>query len=413
MKTKFAGLLVIPLLITGLTSCMSEEDYQAYVDYAVNVRAICATSSGGIPLVPGANMMNNLLCDSGDNVEVFSYMLTTPRGYNKQIRVDFDWSWDEQYNDYLTFVPNSDPKNDAISMIEVNFDNIPDKQSVPLSFEVTASIEGQTVTATSTYNATAYGTTLEFVEYTIEELYETGEDGRYSWIGKTNNDSAYYYVKTRGYVVGYLPDGNTALIADGEHYMTLYAGSGTGLIPSNYRHLTVGNLIEVRAETASYYGAPQLSFVNAIRDVPEEENTTNVEEPAPAIQLTAELYNTLSQFDGYCHRPVEFEGRFIGQYFDQNGNQIDAFTPGARCVFAVDIGGASLNIAYNYHVNRENAGIGDAYAEVLANVKRGDTLKIKGTLNFNSGVQSGWESTADAAYEVMPWNEGDIALATA
>ena len=411
MKTKFAGLLVIPLLITGLTSCLSEEDYQAYADYAVGVRAICATSGGGIPLISGENAMNNLLCDNSDNVEVFSYMMTKPRGYDKSLRVDFSWSWDEKYNDYLTFVPNSDPDNDAISTIEINFDNIPDKQSVQVSFSVTASIEG--MTASAVYNANAYGTTLEFDEYTIEELYQTGSDGKYFWINKTNNDSPFYYVKTRGYVVGYLPDGNTALIADGEHYMTLYAGSGTALLPANYRHLTIGNLIEVRAETAGYFGAPQLSYVNAIRDIPEEENTTNVEMPAETIDLTDELFKTLSQFDGYCHRPVQFEGRFLGQYKDQNGNNIDAFTPGARCVFGVQVGSVTVNIAYNYHVNRGDAGIGDAYAAVLANVKRGDTLKIKGTLNFNSGVQSGWESTADAAYEVMPWNEGDIALAAA
>lgn len=414
MKTKLLSLGLALAMGAVLVACdggMDEAAATPYLNNALSSAAICFLNGSGTTLVQTGDGTNNLNGANNDEVKVAKSIAVRGESGSDRQTVTLTWSYDEEAYGTLIAgiqdVPATEEGGEIThQLITFDYEAI-EGDSATVVFDVEASLGEFKKAASYTCVMTPSG--LEYDAYTIAELYETGSDGRYAFIGKSNNDSSYYYVSTRGYVVGYLPDGNTALIADGDHYITVYAGSGTALLPTNYPALVVGNLVEVFAETAGYYGSPQLSYVQKIQVV---EDAT-VAQPADYITLTDTWFAGLTQYDGNCHRRVTFSGTYMGNLRDQNGNTISEFTPGARCTFDVKVGNATVTVAYNYHCNKGGGTIGDQYKRVIGAATAGSTtLTIKGTLAWASGENT-WEvpenGVTSGEYQVMPWNSDDIA----
>ena len=110
-----------------------------------------------------------------------------------------------------------------------------------------------------------FPSTFNVVDYSDAKVDSKGKLQPYY---KTNNPDAtekqYFYVNVTGKVIFLAPDGNFALIADGDNVMEIYAGAGVPLKESNYPNLKLGAVVKVSGNLTQYCGSIHLGFVTKI-----------------------------------------------------------------------------------------------------------------------------------------------------
>lgn len=427
MKKNLFSFALIAVAALGLVGCqetstgpaLTDEQVQTYLDQALSNTSICFDNGGGTAF--SQTEENKLTGDDFTSVRVAKSLSIRNRDISdERVTVNFTWSYTDDYKDLVFAFGDAGSEGTAThQVLEFDYDAIPLETEAEFKFVGTAAIDGFELTKAVTYTFKLTALTYVYDELPLKNYYDVGEDGRYGFVGKANNDN-YYYVKTRGYVIGNAPDGNSAFIADGEHYLQLYAGSANNLTSSTYPALVPGNLVEVRGSCSSYYGNAQLSYVQTIRVV--EDST--ISQPSGEWAITEEEWGNLYQYDGNQNRAVTITGTYAGNLKNQSGASISSFTPGARCTFEVTFGETTVIVAYNYHVNKESSGIGDEYAEYINAFVAGRTqIKVSGYMLANDGQNSGWivpdengisyNSTGEkVTYEIMPFDKGDITMAS-
>lgn len=401
---------------------LTEDQVNQYLTAALDTPTICFINGDGTTL--SQTEAANWAGDDFNVIRAAKTMSIRVRDISSdRLNVTLTWSYPEESATYVHAVTDVGDTEGAAThqLIEFDYYNIPADQTIAFPLTVTASLDGYTYTSSRVYNFNLTACTYTYPEMTLEQFYARGTDGRYTWCDQTNatiEGYEHYIVSVKGYVVGYAPDGNFAIIASGNRYVQLYAGSAMDLMPSSRPALTVGNLVEVRGQVDVYYGNVQIAFIHTVWDAGED---SSIAQPSGEWAITETEWEALHQYDGNHSRAVTISGEYAGDLRDQSGNRIDSFTAGARCSFKMTVGGETITVAYNYHVNRNNTGIGDEYAEIIDSLPNGADIKVSGFMLVNDGDDASWPTPAadgytynsdgdKITYEIMPFDSGDIEI---
>ena len=231
---------------------------------------------------------------------------------------------------------------------------------------------------------------LKFDPYTIEEIYKTTEaDDNYELVDKStgyyksNNKPLVNYtcVSTQGKVLYVSPDGNWALIGDGDYTLQLYSGSALDLNTKRYPALTVGNTVYIEAELSCYYGNLQISFIFDIS----QGDSSKVKDSTGFKALNGSDFETAHYWQNKLMNSLRTVTAVYKGGIDQKGTAISDVEKlkNDRFTFNVEVGGVALTVSYDYHVDREDTlGIFSAFKNKLKSWSVGQSVTLKGTLRF-------------------------------
>lgn len=254
---------------------------------------------------------------------------------------------------------------------------------------------------------------LKFDHYSLAEIYKTTADGtNYELVDpstgyyKSNNLplAKYTCISTEGKVLYVAPDGNWALIGDGDYTLELYSGSALDLNETRYPALKVGNTVYVEAELSCYYGNLQISFIFDISNG----DASKVKDSTGFKNLSASDFKNAHYWEnGLMNSLYTVSATYKGNIVQDKKTVSDpSALKNGRFTFDVEVGGAKLLVAYDYHIDKSgNLGIFDAFKSKLTSWSVGSSVTLKGTLRFagtaNSDGYSGNETVT--AWQLVPY----------
>ena len=274
----------------------------------------------------------------------------------------------------------------------------------------------KTVTAgTSTYT---FESTFDMVDYE----FHTGEKySPYFKIHENNADveGAYYYCNVPGKVIYTAPDGNWALIADGNQILEVYAGSGTPLTATNFPYLQVGKYVVVTGNLAQYCGNIQLGFVTSITELTDHSAiaepagttfATMTEQKISGLKSTVDSQYDKSAIDGFSNSLGQVTGTVVANSLkDKDGNSVSSASSLAnnRFTFDVQVGSQTLKVAYDYHTDKDGSvGLFNALKSKLST--SGTTITVKGTMRY-SGNNSSPFLEPKGVWTIVPYLPSQVA----
>ena len=273
-----------------------------------------------------------------------------------------------------------------------------------------------------------YASTSDIINYEAKN-----SSNKYSPWWKTGRaadaEDNYIFTTVRGKIIYLSDDGNWGLLADGDNVIEIYSGSELDLNSTAYPEIN-SDYVEVKGEVSHYYGNFQMSFIKSIRkyegsvtaptmsyptltgeklaaaqcEVKYTHNTKAYSESTEyyektgedtyvAATPTAEQVNadkTAAAADQkYFLKSVTY--RQFTKQFAQNSlatvtgkvlTNPSSTTKGARFTFDIQVGTEKMEVAYDYHVDKNSGSVENALRAVA---KKGDTITIKGTLRFSHG----------------------------
>lgn len=253
----------------------------------------------------------------------------------------------------------------------------------------------------------------------------------YSPYWTTNNPQAeknkqYFYVNVSGKVIYKAPDGNWALLADGNNFLELYAGSGTALNDKNFPNFA-NEYVKVSGNMSQYCGNMQLGFLTKVLSLKDNEKSA-VAAPATYKTLTESFLASLKfevedglyidnqaveWADGGClyNSLAQVTGTVVANSLrDKNNEKVDPskMSNGNRYTFDVQVGAQKITVAYDYHTDR-NGTVG-LYDKFAAKVAAGGQVTVKGTMRYSGNNSGAFISVNNKAVnsedEVIParWN---------
>lgn len=235
----------------------------------------------------------------------------------------------------------------------------------------------------STHGGHNYPSTFELVNY--------DKESPYYFPNADDPNPNFRYVRVKGKVVYYAPDGNWLLLADGDQIAEVYAGSALNLKPTEYPAIS-NEYVEVSGNMSQYKGNIQVAYVTRIDPVDKSEvtepNLSGVEITSDFISNNFELpspYTCQKQaIDGFSNCIGKATGTIdTGSIKDSDGKTISASkVTNARFTFDIELsGGKKLTVAYDYHTDRD--GKVGLFNKLKSKLEKGGNISIKGTMRYN------------------------------
>lgn len=225
----------------------------------------------------------------------------------------------------------------------------------------------------STHNEKDYPSTFDMVDYDQQSPYFIKDPLN------EGTEKDYYYVNVKGKIIYYAPDGNWALLADGDQVIELYAGSALNLTPSGYPYMAQNDgWVVVSGNLSQYCGNIQIGFITQISPLTDHTGCTEPTMDYKDLDLSKfEIpasygYTCQKQaIDGFSNSLAKITGTVV---------QCPSSFSNARFTFTVQTaGGKSLVCAYDYHTDREGS-LG--LYNKLKGLANGKTVTIKGTMRY-------------------------------
>lgn len=267
------------------------------------------------------------------------------------------------------------------------------------------------------------GTSQYVFESTFDMVnYEFKQGEKYSPYFKihennANVESAYYYCNVNGKVLYTAPDGNWALIADGDQVLEVYAGSGTALTEANFPYLKKGNYVTVTGNLSQYCGNIQLGFVTGIKELTDH---SKIAEPSGqfAEMTEAKIVSLKSSSNPQYHKNAidQFSnslGKVTGTIVDGSlKDRNDAAATAAnlennRFTFDVKVGNEILKVAYDYHTDKDKS-VGLFNALVAKLGTPGASVTIKGTMRYSGNNNSPFLNP-NGVWTIVPYEAAHVA----
>lgn len=219
------------------------------------------------------------------------------------------------------------------------------------------------------------------------------------WVGNNpGTEKDYYYVNVSGEMIYTAPDGNWGLLADGENIIEVYAGSGTGIMASNFPAINK-KYVTVSANMGQYTGNIQLGFVTYIKEASAANKKT--------ATINYQKINTewLNKLDKEYEAEIEDKddgGNVIGTHTEYKHSQLQNVpgmnlssalvevtgtyvdgsyvSSGKRFTFKIQVDDThQVTIAYDYHVDSAKQ-----ISNLLKSAREsGKAMTIKGTYRYN------------------------------
>lgn len=363
--------------------------------------AVC-TVSGSTSVIPG--QASDFEGDNNDYAQVVVKQTVNIEG--QKIDVDVEWTYKGYESDIFRF------REIDGDLYHKNFEfNFPDVGGADKSVEVvgTPSVAGKKGDPVK-FNFNLKPMKLVFPEWSIAEIMKIKDDGTmfthisnptkgYFESNQNPEVSQYCYIKTYGEVVYLAPDGNWGLLADGDKFIELYAGSGYNLNKKTYADLSVGEKVYVYGEPTNYQGNIQIGFISKVLKMSDPQRVEGV---AGALQVNGDFFNR-SQICTDMNRIVKTTGKFVSKSMPN----VDS----TRGTFVIDVDGKNLTIAYDYHTSKE--GSSTLYTEimdVLNKATAGTTnITVTGTLRWVNNDGAAVVFGNNGYWTIAPYISGHIA----
>ena len=237
----------------------------------------------------------------------------------------------------------------------------------------------------------------------------------------------YRYVRVKGKVIYYAPDGNWLLIADGDQVMEVYAGSAYNLVPKEYPAISK-EYVEVFGNLSQYKGNIQIGFVTKILALSETQKSEITEPTMSFASITSDfITNNLelnaSEFpkadypgqkiavDGFANSLGQITGTIdTASIKDGDGAAATATSVKAAGRFTFDVsltGGKKVTVAYDYHTDK--TGSVGIFSALQAKLKTGGSITVKGTMRYNGNDTAPFDAAGNAGtWNVVPFAPAHI-----
>ena len=343
---------------------------------------------------------------NNDYLYLATKQVVLDKNSGKDYTVDISWSYDA-----AAFVREKVTADETHEAIYFNY-----SKTEEYDFKFKGDFKCGSATGTANYEVHLLKQNVNFTELTIAQIYEvnTSNDGfKYvdpetGYYQKNNDNFNYMCVETYGKVVYTAPDGNWALIADGDSVMELFSGSALNLTTEYFPALTVGNTVKVLAELGSYFGNAQVSFIFDI--VAADASKAAASTGFKALAETD--FSGKHYWEGGLMNTLRTVSATFNGNIKQNDKAVEAskLTNG-RFTFEVKVGDAVLEVAYDYHVDRNgDLGIFTAFKDKIKSLSVGASLTVKGTLRFHGPVEKTYKGNeAGTTWSLVPYESGHIA----
>lgn len=278
--------------------------------------------------------------------------------------------------------------------------------------EVTIAQINKCTMEAQTINGHSYPSTFDMVDYTKASPYfKPNED---------DETAGYHYIKVKGKVLYYAPDGNWALIGDGDQVLELYAGSGTALTPEKFPSLA-SDYVEVSGNLAQYCGNIQVGFITIINDCPKgnivDPDVNNVRQiTSQFIEQNFELSSPFvcqkQAIDGFSNSLGKIEGTVVANSVkDKNGKAVASASAlvNNRFTFQVSLsGGKTMTVAYDYHTDK--AGEVGLFNALKSKIFSTNSIKIKGTMRYAGNNENSFilDNSNPGIWNIVPMTPSDI-----
>ncbi len=263
-----------------------------------------------------------------------------------------------------------------------------------------------------TINGHSYPSTFDLVKY--------DQASPYFEPNKEDETAKYHYIKTKGKVLYYAPDGNWALIGDGNQILELYAGSGTALTPDKFPSLR-SDYVEVSGNLSQYCGNIQVGFITIINDCPKgnivDPDVNNVRQITSEFitqnfELESPFVCQKQAIDGFSNSLAQIEGTVVsGSVKDKSGKTVSSASAlvNNRFTFQVALsGGKNLTVAYDYHTDRQ--GEVGLFNALKGKIFSSNTIKIKGTMRYSGNDENSFilDNGNPGVWNIVPMTPSDI-----
>lgn len=382
----------------------TEEEKNAILK-AVNQLSICATGSVS-SVFPDIEL--RLTEEKND------YIKLTKQQAVGSLTVNLEWSVDKSQ---ATFKSMDDTDGNHY-MIQLNYPGFgnPDTE---FKWSLGKATCGSAVTSDTkcAYKATLVGAIHKIHEVSIGELYQftetsqtfdghtfpstshlfdytNSDGGAYSIWWNTeaapNTPDNFYYVKVAGKLVYMSPDGDWGLLADGDHIIEIYSGSGKDLKPEYFPGLKDDNVyVKVAGNMGTHYGNLQLGYITAIEKLTDAEIAA-LHAPGTFNEVSASVYHTNHDKQFAAALEPNSLKKMSGTLIAGSAEGEGLTKAGKRFSFKIQVGEETLTVAYDYHV--DNASNGPVRQKLLALANEagtedapgtgGKSLTVSGTLRF-------------------------------
>lgn len=407
MKGKKLLLLGLGLGMSAvLASCggLSEEAANKLIEKAFTMNVV-TTSKGTIVT---DTIVADLSATSNDSLIVTTKQ--TVKDGDKKYDVDFEYTWEDS-EEAPVVKEYTDIEDDTTHKV-VTF-NYPYQGKDPIEFTVKGTGKLSGFVVSKDFKIRLNPTTIEFDEIKISDLYKKNSAGNnFAYVDTTtgkikpNHSNAFYYVTVKGKLTYISPDGNWALMGDGEHSAQLYQIAKS---VATWKNLVVGKYYEVDCEVSNGYGNIQLSFISRMDECSGE----GIADPVGMGVLPEGINNKDNAnfhafFCGDSNRDAELSNVTLKTYSSSS------FKYGARYTFTVTNGSEDIIIAYDYHVaasgNKDQDEVYKAFKTVLDGATVGSTkLDIKGTFRW-ADADGKNNIGPNGAWQVVPYLASHIAV---
>lgn len=444
---KIAYLFTALFAVCSLAGCGSDKGYTVNPEItggsadektaileAINKKPIAVNKNGDtikpLSTLSDKSKMDRLLEDDGDYVKLTTQQLVKVN--DEKYTVKIEWNVDTTSEYYASFQQSPEDAYHKILELKYKGWGAPDGEidwevksmtcggaavAKPSELKYGAAVVNQIYfyddTTIADFNAVtdapkvvnAGGTTYTFPSTFDKVDYEYHDYTKYSpyfRVHKNNREGrkddgkpiegAYYFCNIPGKVLYCSPDGNWALINDGNNILELYAGSALDLKTSEYPNLVVGQNVIATGNASVYQGNIQLGFITKISKL---EETGKIDEtPVEFTALTgteiagwkdATLKYDKQAVAGLSNSLRKATGTVVaGSLKDRDGNAVTDpdKLPNNRFTFELLVEGEKVQVAYDYHTDR-NGTVG-LFNQLKSALKSGKALTVSGTMRYNN-----------------------------
>lgn len=226
---------------------------------------------------------------------------------------------------------------------------------------------------------------------------------------KVNYDQKKFDCMTSGKIVYIAADYDFFVLADGDYAVNVFMGSARTSAANDFPLLKVGNYVEVRGYLDNYNGAFQMTIINRIRALTADEKA-KIAEPTGYRALGEAEINTWAisgsekqdyVVGGLMGSMRSVTGTYVaGSLKNDTGSSVPSMSVNKRHTFQLQVGGAKLYVAYDYHV------VNSTDEELFKNINKifssGAAVTIKGQVKYEGSSLLDQKGSGSGVWRITP-----------